>query len=76
MADYPRCSGNLAFKTSGSGGKSGRWMCTKSKEAGSVVLAALAAGKTVEVYIEASDVAGSCTALPDYRDISYLILNP
>lgn len=76
MADYPQCNGNLAFKTSGSGGSGGRWMCVRSKEGSSMVLAALVAGKLLEVYIEASDVGGNCLALPNYRNVSYVIINP
>ncbi|MGH1469979.1 MAG: hypothetical protein ACRBCS_02215 [Cellvibrionaceae bacterium] len=71
MADYG-CQGNMAFKTTQSGSK---WMCTKSKEAGSVLLAAFMAGKTVSAYIEISDV-GQCANLPNYRNINYLIIQP
>lgn len=75
VADLPQCGGHMAFKTEATGGKNGKWMCTKSKEAGSVVLTALVAGKVVEAYIEGSDVS-SCLDLPQYRKISYIILNP
>jgi|GEM_PF-6370734 len=75
MADHPSCGGNMAFKTEATGGKNGIWMCTKSKEAGSVALTALTSNKIVEVYIERGDAA-SCQELPHYRKISYIILNP
>lgn len=76
MADHSGCGGFLASKTEATGGKGGRWICTKSRDAGAVVLSALLADKTVSVYIEASDVGGVCTALPNYRQISYVIIDP
>ena len=76
MADHPSCNGNLAFKTEGSGGGTGIWMCTKSKEATSVVMAAMLADKVVSAYIEAGDVGHVCTQLTHYRQISYVVLNP
>lgn len=75
MADHPSCSGNMAFKTEATGGKNGIWMCTKSKEAGSLALTALTTQKIVEVYIERGEAA-SCLELPHYRKISYIIINP
>ena len=44
MADHASCEGNMAFKTDATGGKAGKWMCTKSKEAGSLALAAATSG--------------------------------
>ena len=75
MADHSACGGHMAFKTDATGGRGGKWMCTKSKEAGSIALTALTADKTVEVYIEAGDVS-SCKELPHYRKIAYIIINP
>ncbi|MEX0335628.1 hypothetical protein [Vibrio tubiashii] len=75
MADHPACQGNVAFKTEATGGKNGKWMCTKSKEGSSVALAALTANKNGEVYIEGGKAA-SCSGLPHYREISYIIINP
>lgn len=75
IADHPTCGGHMSFKTDATGGKGGKWMCTKSKEAGSIALTAMAAGKIVEVYIEGSDVS-SCKDLPHHRKISYIIINP
>ena len=71
MADYG-CQGNMAFKTTNSGSA---WMCTKSKEAGSVLLTAFSTGKAVSAYIEISDV-GQCANLPNYRNINYIIIQP
>jgi hypothetical protein len=51
-------------------------MCTKSKEGSSMVLAALLAQRTVAVYIEGGDVGGVCTQLPQYRNVSYIIITP
>jgi|SRR5258706_446332 len=76
MADHPGCSGNLAFKTEATGGAGGIWMCTRSKEGNSVVIASMLDDRTVLVYIEGSDVGGVCTQLPNYRAISYVIINP
>lgn len=73
MADHPGCGGNIAFKTDGSGGV---WMCTKSKEGSSLVLAVALFEKPVLVYIEATDVGGACASLPQYRDVSYVIVDP
>jgi hypothetical protein len=75
MADHASCGGFMAFKTEATGGKLGQWMCTKSKSAGSVALAALTNDKVVEVYIEGSDV-NTCDELPHYRKINYIIINP
>jgi len=72
MADHPACSGNLAFKTEASGDK---WMCTKTSAAGALLITAMSTGRFVGVWIEGSDVA-SCTALPHYRQISYVIMYP
>jgi len=75
MADNASCGGFVALKTEATGGKQGKWMCTKSKSADDLALAALLNNKTVEVYIDGSDV-GSCQALPHYRKINYIIINP
>jgi hypothetical protein len=75
MADHPSCGGQLAFKTTATGGVSGVWMCARSREANVLLLAAQVAGRDVSVYIEGGDVSG-CTALPSYRQISYVISYP
>ena len=75
MADHASCGGNMAFKTDATGGKNGKWMCTKSSEAGTLALAALTTNKIVEVYIERGN-ALTCMELPHYRKISYIIINP
>lgn len=72
MADYPACSGNLAFKTDTT---ADAWMCAKSSAAGAVILTAMSTDKFVGVWIEGSDVA-NCALLPSYRQISYIILYP
>jgi len=76
MADHPGCNGNMAFKTEATGGIGGIWMCTRSKEGNSVVVASMLDDRTVLVYIEGSDAGGICTQLPHYRAISYVIINP
>lgn len=75
MVDYPMCNGNVAFKTTATGGPSGVWMCSKSKGASALLIAAQFAGKEVAVYIEGSDVSG-CATLPHYRNVSYIITYP
>jgi len=72
MGDHPSCQGHMAFKTKSSGAK---WMCTKSKEAGSIVLTALTAKKNTGVFINNTD-ANSCSELPQYRTISYVMIYP
>jgi hypothetical protein len=72
MADYPVCGGNVAFKTTGTGGVNGIWMCAKSKEASTLIMLAQFSGKSLSVYIDNNGVT-SCTTLPHYRDITYVI---
>jgi len=69
MADHPGCNGQMAFKTNTT---SGSWMCSKSKEANALLMAAQFAGKDIAVYIEGGDVSG-CSNLPHYRAVSYII---
>ena len=76
MADHPSCNGHVAFKTEGTGGNVGIWMCTKSKEASAMVMAALLADKALSAYIEAADAGNVCTQLTHYRQVSYVILHP
>jgi len=75
MADHSGCGGFLAFKTEGSGGKSGVWMCTKSKDGGALVMAASVSGIPILAHIEVGDVGGVCTQLPWYRQVAYVILD-
>lgn len=70
MGDHPSCQGNIAFKTTASAAK---WMCTKSQEASSVVLAAMTTGKGTHVSIDNANAA-TCPDLPHYREISYVIV--
>ncbi|WP_104403461.1 hypothetical protein [Vibrio penaeicida] len=72
MGDHSACGGHMAFKTEASNTK---WMCTKSNEAGSIVLTALTAGKETAVYIDDSRIS-TCPDLPHYRKISYVIIYP
>lgn len=74
VMDYPRqCNGNTAFKTSGSNGK---WICPPSDKSNAIVLAALAADKSVEVYIDDKNGSISCSSLPHYVSARYVIINP
>ena len=74
VMDYPgRCEGNTAFKTSGSGG---RWVCPPSDKGNALVLAALAADKALEVYIDDQNGAYNCASLPSYVKARYIIINP
>jgi hypothetical protein len=74
VMDYPgQCDGNTAFKTSGSNGK---WICPPSEKGNAIILAALAADKKLEVYINSQDGAIDCDSLPHYVDARYIIINP
>lgn len=74
VIDYPgQCSGNTAFKTSGSNSK---WICPPSEKGNAIVLAALAAGKILEVYIDNQNDSFSCETLPHYVRARYIIINP
>ncbi|MCG7561481.1 MULTISPECIES: hypothetical protein [Pseudoalteromonas] len=74
VMDYPhQCSGNTAFRTSASNGK---WICPPSDKGNAIVLAALAAGKSIEVYIDDKNGSISCSSLPDYVSARYIIINP
>lgn len=74
VMDYPgRCEGNTAFKTSGT---SGKWVCPPSDKGNALVLAALAANKEVEVYIDNQDGAYNCASLPNYVRARYIIISP
>lgn len=74
VMDYPiKCNGNTAFKTSTSNGK---WICPPSEKGNSIVLAALAADKAVEVYIDSQSGSYTCGTLPHYVNAKYIIINP
>uniref|UniRef100_UPI0040483230 hypothetical protein n=1 Tax=Rheinheimera sp. TaxID=1869214 RepID=UPI0040483230 len=74
VMDYPsQCDGNTAFKTTGSGDK---WVCPPSDKGNALVLAALAADKRLEVYIDSQNGAFSCNNLPNYVKARYIIINP
>ncbi|WP_046007404.1 hypothetical protein [Pseudoalteromonas rubra] len=74
VMDYPQqCSGNTAFKTSGS---DGQWICPPSDNGNAIVLAALTADKSVEVYIDSKNGSISCSSLPNYVSAKYIIINP
>jgi hypothetical protein len=74
VMDYPeRCNGNTAFKTTGSNVK---WICPPSDKGNALVLAALAADKEVEVYINSQNGVLDCNNMPDYSMARYVIINP
>ncbi|MCH2160074.1 MAG: hypothetical protein MK096_14995 [Oleiphilaceae bacterium] len=74
VMDYPgQCDGNTAFKTSGSNGK---WICPASDKGNAIVLTALAAGKTVHVYIDSVNGSFTCGTLPHYVKARYVIIDP
>lgn len=74
VMDYPTyCNGNTAFMTSGTNGK---WVCPPSDKGDAIVLAALAAGKVVQVYIDSQNGAFSCSNLPNYVTARYVIIKP
>lgn len=70
MAEHPSCQSGMAFKTTMSADK---WMCTKSEEAGSVVLTALTTEKVTYVGIDNNNAA-TCPDLPNYREINIVII--
>ncbi|WP_336146667.1 hypothetical protein [Marinobacter salarius] len=72
VMDYPeRCGGNTAFKTTRSHGK---WICPPSDKGNVIVLAALAAGKRLEVYIDSKNGAFGCGSLNHYVKARYVIV--
>ena len=74
VMDYPEpCDGNTAFKTAGT---AGQWVCPPSDKGNALVLAALAADKVLEVYIDSQNGAFNCNNLPSYVKARYIIINP
>lgn len=72
VMDYPsQCDGGYAFITSGSNGK---WICPASDKGNAIVLAALAANKSVDVYISNNNDAITCQTLPSYVKSRYIII--
>ncbi|HEY0924148.1 hypothetical protein [Rheinheimera pacifica] len=72
--DYPQqCNGNTAFSTESSNHK---WILPPSNKGEAFLLAALAADKIVDVYIDSQDNAFSCNNLPNYIKAKYIIINP
>lgn len=75
MGDHPGCIDTngvrqMAFKTNST---SNPWMCAKSELASSMILSAVIANKAVSVWIDESDEGHTCSNLPNYSDISYII---
>lgn len=72
VMDYPAyCDGGYAFITTGSNGK---WICPASDKGNAIVLAALAANKSVDVYINNNNDAITCQTLPSYVKSRYIII--
>ncbi|WP_248290910.1 hypothetical protein [Pseudoalteromonas arctica] len=72
VMDYPTyCDGGYAFITTGSNNK---WICPASEKGNAIVLAALAANKSVDVYINNNNDAITCQTLPSYVKSRYIII--
>lgn len=76
MADHSGCTDangkrQMAFKTVSS---SNPWMCARTEMGSSMLLATKAAGKEVNVYISDQGQGYSCSTIPHYSKVSYLIL--
>ena len=74
MADHSGCTDEngkrqMAFKTAGS------WMCARTEMGSSMLLAAKAAERFIHVYITDGGQGNTCTTMPNYTKVSYLILN-
>jgi hypothetical protein len=66
-----QCDGNYSFQTSGSNGV---WMCPASEKGNALVLAALASGKSVDVYINNQGGTITCATLPNYSKATYVVI--
>jgi len=72
MAGHFSCEGYVAFKTEKS---PSRWMCSKSKDADSAILAGFMADKKTTVQIDGTDLTTqTCEGLNTYRKIDYIML--
>ncbi|MGP9803212.1 hypothetical protein [Rheinheimera sp. NSM] len=72
VMDYPpSCNGNTAFKTND---PNGRWICSPSDKGDALVLAALAADKIVDVYIDDQNGAFTCSTLVNYEKARYIMI--
>lgn len=75
MGDHPGCTDSngkiqMAFKTNYKGNP---WMCASSDVGTSMVLTAIVADKDVGVWISDSDKGYTCSTLPQYSKISYVV---
>ena len=74
MADHSGCTDangkrQMAFITTGP------WMCARTEMGSSMLLAAKAAERKIDVYITDSGTDKTCSTLSNYTKVSYLILN-
>jgi len=73
MAGHYACEGYIAFKTVQSPSK---WMCSKSKDADSAILAGFMADRTTTVLVESgNDTISTCADLTSYSKIDYIMLD-
>lgn len=77
MGDHPGCTDangvrQYAFVT---GETSNAWMCAKTQLGSSMLLAAKAADKSIQVYISDKDQGLTCSTLTNYSKISYIVMN-
>lgn len=74
VMDYPEhCGGHVAFRTETSNHK---WICSTSKNGDAIALAALAADKDLQVYIDSQNNSFDCSNLPNYVAARYIIVTP
>lgn len=76
MADHGGCIDDkgkkqMAFVTSSS---SNPWMCALTDLGSSMVLAASLSNKPMQVYISDKNADHSCSSIPNYSKVSYLII--
>ena len=76
MADHSGCADSngkrqMAFKTNLS---SNPWMCARTDLGSSMILAAKASGKPLQVYISDQGQGYTCSNVPGFSKVSYLIM--
>ncbi|AZZ98409.1 hypothetical protein [Pseudoalteromonas sp. R3] len=77
MADHSGCTDangkrQLAFKTNSG---SNPWMCARTDLGSSMLLAAKAANRKIQVYVSDQNKNYTCNTIPNYSTISYIIMH-
>lgn len=58
--------GRLAYKTSGTGGGTGAWLCSESQAADSILLLAITTNQEVLVNVRVTEENTDCNAITHY----------